>query len=182
MRNLVFFLEEESMRVTIKEILKKIGFEGWSVKLIPFEGKSDLEKQLLLKMKHWNVPDTFFIIVRDKDSGDCIAIKRKLLDICLESGKPSYKVRIACHELENWFLGDLAAVERVYGGKISAHQTKSKFRTPDDVANAVQELNALTNNRYQKLNGSREISKYLNLDNNMSSSFNVFIRTIKGLK
>jgi len=179
MRYLVFFLEEESMRNTIAELLHKLGCNDWNLKIIPFEGKSDLERQLLFKMRNWNIPDTYFVIVRDKDSGDCTLIKQRLLTICAQSGKSSYKVRIVCHDLENWFLGDLKAVECAYGNRISEHQSKAKYRLPDDIANAFQELQRLTGNRYQKLSGSREISKHMDLDNNLSHSFNVFIRTLK---
>ncbi|SFV87047.1 hypothetical protein MNB_SUP05-SYMBIONT-4-366 [hydrothermal vent metagenome] len=42
---------------------------------IAFEGKQQLEKEIEKKLKHWNISNTKFLIVRDQDSGDCAIIK-----------------------------------------------------------------------------------------------------------
>lgn len=51
-------------------------------------------------------------MLRDKDSGDCVETKNRLAGICRDAGKPNALIRIACHELESWYLGDLSAVEQ----------------------------------------------------------------------
>lgn len=73
-------------------------------------------------------------MLRDLDSHpDCQALKQRLLDLCQESGKVEcYLVRLACRELETFYLADLAAVERALAvSGLSKKQNASKFRAPD---------------------------------------------------
>ena len=94
-------------------------------------------------------------------------------DVCL--------VRIACHELESFFLGDLAAVAQgLRMSAVAAMQDKQKFRAPDALANAAEELKKLTKGKYSKLAGSRAISPHLKLDgSNRSHSFGVLLEAIR---
>ena len=116
--------------------------------------------------------------LRDQDTGDCHVIKQSLIDKCNAAGRPDALVRIACSELESWYLGDLAAIETALSlTNLSRHQRSSKFRNPDILGNAAQELDQLTKGVYQKVGGSREIGKHLSLDivSNRSTSFRVFV-------
>jgi hypothetical protein len=89
-------------------------------------------------------------------------------------------VRIACKELENWYLGDVAAIESVYPEtKASALANKSKFRNPD-LLNGADEMAKMTKN-FAKTYTAREIPRYLDVNNNKSSSFNHTINAIKML-
>jgi hypothetical protein len=92
-------------------------------------------------------------------------------------------VRIACHELENFFLGDLAAVEKGLKLKrLSEKQNNRRYREPDRLANAPDELRRLTRNEYSKISGSRRIAPFLRIDgSNRSTSFNNLVRGIKKL-
>ena len=91
-------------------------------------------------------------------------------------------VRIACHELESWYLGDLQAVEKGLNlSGLSEQQQNRKFRNPDRLSNAKQELRKLTKNSYQPISGSREIGTYMSVDNNRSHSFKVFISGVQRL-
>jgi len=175
---LVFFLEEQSAKVMLEGLLPRLLPETVSFRCIAFEGKQDLEKQLPKKLKAWLAPDSHFVVLRDQDSGDCYQIKERLLDICHEAGKPNTLVRIACHELESWYLGDLNAVEKSIGPKgVSAKQLKRKYRNPDTLANASEELKKVSR-QYQKIGGSRKIGKYLSLHDNTSTSFCMFVKGI----
>ena len=107
-----------------------------------------------------------FTVIRDKDSAACAAVKQKLVNICRAAGKPQTLVRVACHELESWYLADLTAVER--GLEISGLrrlQGKVKYRAPDYLANPARELERLTGNAYRKVSGSRAIGPHLSPDN-----------------
>jgi hypothetical protein len=90
-------------------------------------------------------------------------------------------VRIVCHHLESWYLGDLAAVEKAFSlNGIARQQDQRKFRDPDTLANAEQELSRIVP-EYQKINGSRRIAPHLNLESNRSHSFNVFLAGVRRL-
>ena len=59
-----------------------------TVRYITFDGKQDLEQEIVRKFRSCSTPD-----------------------LVHEGGKKqTCLVRIACHELENFYLGDLAAV------------------------------------------------------------------------
>lgn len=180
MTTLVFFLEEPSAQEMLLGILPKIMPEHIVPRFIVFEGKQDLEKQLVRKLRLWKQPDSRFIILRDQDAGDCRQIKQNLVKKCQEAERQDAIVRIACHELESFYLGDLQSVEK--GLEINGlvkQQNKKKFRAPDNLPNPARELKALTKKRYQKISGSRAIGKYLKPEGNRSQSFNVLIQAIK---
>ena len=152
------------------------------VQYITFEGKQDLERQMVRKIRSWREPDSRFIVLRDKDSGDCTRIKQRLLELTQQSGKAeSCLVRIACHELESFFLGDLAAVaDALEMPAVIKKQSKKPYRTPDNVANAAEELKKITDGKYRKLAGARAIAPYLKLDgSNLSHSFRVLCSGIR---
>ena len=108
--------------------------------------------------------------------GDCRLIKRSLVQKCREAGKPETLIRIAIHELESWYLGDLSAVEKGLDlSNLRKKQNSRKYRDPDRLSNPVQEIEKLTAGKYQKVSGSRKIGPYLSLNNNHSTSFNSFI-------
>jgi len=182
MITLVFFLEEASAEALLEVLMRRmiVQKENIFVRYIVFEGKQDLEKKLARKLRGWKLPNSKFIVLRDQDSADCKTVKFNLLKLCPEDKKPHTLVRIACHELESWYLGDLDAVEHGLGlSGIAKYQGKNRYRNPDSIQAPSAELERLTNRNYQKISGSRAIGEYLNLNNTRSNSFNVFITGIK---
>ena len=181
---LVCLLEEPSAKEMLNVILPKIVTETVELKFIVFEGKQDLEKQLERRLKGWQQADSFFLVMRDKDGGDCLTIKQGLAAKVNASGKQGETlIRIACTELESFYLGDLEAVEKgLELGGLAKKQQQKKYRTPDTLGNAAQELSNLTQKKYQKVAGSRAIAPYLKIDgSNQSHSFNVLLSGIKTL-
>lgn len=179
MKTLVFLLEEKSVEEMLKVILPRVIPADISLLYITFEGKSDLEKNVERKIRGWRRPDSFFVVMRDQDSEDCRQIKERLVQKCRNAGRGDALVRIACRELESFYLGDLAAVEQAFGIHLSSQRSR-KYRTPDALANAADELKKITKNEYQKIDGSRRIAENLRLDgSNCSRSFNVLISGIQ---
>jgi hypothetical protein len=178
--HVVFLLEERSAKEMLEGLLPRIFHDGITFQCIPFQGKQDLEKQLSIKLRGWLEPNIQFVVLRDKDSEDCKEAKKRLVTICRDAGKPNTVVRIACTELESWYLGDLHAVEKALSAKgIAKLQNKQKYRIPDNVANAAEELEKITKKKYQKIAGSRAIGKELSLDKNCSVSFQFFIKSVE---
>ncbi len=181
MSTLVCLLEELSAEAMLRGILPRLLPEDCEVVFISFEGKRDLERQLARKIRLWRKPDSWFLVLRDQDAGDCVAIKQGLQAIVEETGKAErVLVRVACRELESFYLGDLRAVEEGLGLSGLAHrQEQRRYRTPDALSNASQELRMLTKKRYQKVSGSEKIAPCLSLDgSNRSASFNALLRGI----
>ena len=120
--------------------------------------------------------------MRDQDAGDCHVIKAGLVTRCRAGGQPAALVRIACRELESWYLADLTAVEsalKVSG--LAAKQHKRNYRAPDRLPSPSHELQKLTRGLYQKISGSRAIGLHLDPENRRSNSFRVFVEGIRRL-
>ena len=182
MRTIVFFLEEPSAREMLLGLLPRVLPADLVPCFVVFEGKQDLEKQLERKLRGWQVPNSMFVVLRDQDAGDCQTIKSRLADKCRSAGQPQSLIRIACRELESWYLGDLAAVERALGIKnLARSQSRRRFTEPDKVVHPSGELGQLTKQAYQKVAGSRAIGPELSLTGNRSHSFLVFLDGIRKL-
>ncbi len=185
MRELVFLLEERSAKAMLESLLPRLLQSGTGYRLVHFEGKQDLEKQLVTKIRAYQNQQARFIVLRDQDSHpDCIQLKRRLLDLCAQTTKAERcLVRLACTELETFYLADLQAVETALSVTGLARQQQSKkFRKPDDLGNPSHELRALTRGRYEKVAGSRAIGMHLDLDNSRSPSFRNLIAAIRRLE
>ena len=178
--NLVFLLEEPSAREMLNGLLPRLLPDIIVVRYIVFEGKQDLEKNLVRRVRGWRAPNTIFIVLRDQDAGDCHAIKQTLAAKCRDAGRPETVVRIACHELESWYFGDLAAVERGLDLRnLVRYGNRRQYRVPDEIRSPAEELSRITRNAYQKVAGSRDIGPELSPDANKSRSFQVFIEGIQ---
>ena len=111
---LVVLVEEPSMEAFLNDLLPRVIGDRAHFKIIPHQGVADLERSLPRKLRAWRDPNARFLIIRDNDRGDCLARKRKLVDLCIAAGRQDrFLVRIVCQELEAWFLGDMAALQVV---------------------------------------------------------------------
>jgi Domain of unknown function (DUF4276) len=182
--DLIFLLEESSIENVLTELLPQLIPTKISYICISHQGKQDLAKSIPIKLKAFkNFPNTKFIIVHDQDSHDCQKLKRDLVEICNRSGESSVLVRIICHELESWFLGDLAAVEKAYDLKpnsLSRQQNNRKYRDPDRLNSAKQELQRLVKEYYAGTH-SKRIAPHLSLTKNTSRSFQTFLQGLKNV-
>lgn len=185
MKELIFLLEERSAKAMLESLLPRILSEDIQFRCISFEGKQDLEKQLVRKIRAYQNDQARFIVMRDQDSHpNCKAVKHKLLDLCNEAGKADKcLVRIACRELETFYLADLQAVEpalQLLG--LAGQQQTRKFREPDLLGSPSEELRILTKHRYEKVAGSRAIGLHLSLDNERSPSFRNLVDAIRRME
>jgi Domain of unknown function (DUF4276) len=174
MRELVLLLEEPSAKAFLQNLLPRILDASVVVRLIAFEGKQDLERQLTRRLRGYANPQARFLVMRDQDSApDCKLIKERLMRMCDAAGRRSVSlVRIACRELESMYLADLNAVELALGlTGLVRHQQTQKFRQPDCLESPSHELSRLTKGAYQKVRSSRELGKHMSLKNDRSSSF-----------
>jgi hypothetical protein len=180
-KELVFFLEEESAKVLLEILCPRlIDKNRVHTRFIVFEGKQDLQKQLERKLRGYLNPHASFIVLRDQDSGDCHKVKRSLKALCARAGRPNAIVRVACRELEAFYLGDLRAVELGLGIKgVAVKQDRAKYRDPDRLISPSRELEELTSRGYQKVAGSRAIGPHLQLVSPRSRSLHHLLEAIR---
>lgn len=174
---IIFLVEELSIRKFLEALLPRL-FPYLSYLIIHHDGKQDLENRLQKRLVHWNITSDFFMVIRDKDGDDCIALKQRLLEKCHAAGKHDAVVRIACHELESWYLGDLNAVAQAYQKPaIRNKHGKGKFRNPDVLVNPSQELGKIVS-EFRKVSGASLMGATLNAEGNLSRSYQVLLQGI----
>lgn len=178
MSRLVFLLEERSMKVFLDALLPRL-FPGLRFLCLPHEGKQDLEKSVPRKLRAWREPGARFIVLRDNDSGDCRALKAKLTALCREAGRPDALVRIACQELEAWYLGEPDALADAFGDEtLRGLSAKAIYREPDAIQQPSTELERLVP-EFQKISGARRMAAHLSKERNTSRSFQVLLGGIE---
>jgi hypothetical protein len=116
------------------------------------------------------------LIIHDQDSNDCYRLKNELS--ALASPHIQTIIRIACRELENWYLGDLNAIERLYP-ESRATQLHKRYKDPDNVFGS-EEMKRLCRN-FSKSFASREIPHLIDIGQNRSTSFNHFVDGLRRL-
>lgn len=188
MDRLEILVEEPSIAEVLQVILPKVLPEGWVLGENCFvrhhEGKQDLQQSIPRKIRVASQKDitTGFIILQDQDNSDCKDLKARLVNLCQSAQKDNpvvpFKVRIVCHELESWYLGDMDAIEKVFPRFHAAnYKRKKKFRQPDDCQNPKQELKKIVG-FYPQIATARAIAGHMNIPDNSSSSFHCFITCI----
>jgi hypothetical protein len=177
MRQIIVLTEEASARIVVEHLADA---RGWldRTKVIPHEGKSDLENSIPRKIGHWRAPEPpRFIILRDNDGGNCSRLKARLKNFVPDGAHDRVKIRIVMHELENWYFGDLEAVADA--GLISKEKAiallrNSRLRDPERLTNAKQEFRKLIDS-YGQIELATRISPHLKAARNRSKSFKQFL-------
>jgi hypothetical protein len=178
-------LEEPSMMHFLEDILPFILPEGYVLGencfLRPHQGKSELRKSIPRKMQ---VFSNFYrpakvIIIHDQDSNDCRELKAQLQELCAMEGACPVLIRIACRELENWYLGDMDAIQGLYPDfPAEKMQRKAKYREVDNSFGS-KELEKMIAG-FQKTFAAKKIAFHMeDLSANRSESFQ---QTISGIQ
>lgn len=165
------------MREFLNGLLPRL-FPDLRFLLITHEGKADLDQSVPRKLRAWRKPDTRFVVLRDQDASPCDAVKQRLLALCEQAGRPDTVVRIACRELEAWYLGDPHAMAVAFEDrKLARLAAKARFRNPDSIGNPSQVMRRLVPG-FGKVAGARAMAGQLRRDGNRSPSFRVFLRGV----
>lgn len=181
MRHLVFLLEEPSAKDLLEGLLPRLLPKGTDFYFLVFEGKQDMEGQLVRKLRGWRRPNAAFVVLRDQDAADCGHVKTRLTELVAKSdGRPSL-VRVACRELESWVVGDWQAVAEAFGRPLLIAQSlKEPYRNPDLLVRPVESLRKFIP-EYQKRDGARRIGELLDPKRNQSGSFRTFCSGVQEL-
>jgi len=178
--SVLFLLEEKSACEMLKKMIPR-HFSSLSCKYRTFSGKPDLLSRLEKTIRNHPDRNCHFVIVCDQDLDDCIELKQRMSDICKKTGKkPMCHIRIACHELESWYLAQLDVVSRHFGVPEIVN-LQNKYRNPDSFPKPSNELERITKRNYQKVKGSRVMGEYLDLNVDRSTSFRNFVEVLNKL-
>lgn len=184
-------VEEQSMEEALKILLPRMLPSETTYRILNFQGKQNLLKQLPVRLRGYKwIPDDYRIVVLlDEDRQDCVALKRHLesaaqqvgLSTKTSAGSSRFQVlnRIIVEELESWFLGDFEAMRQAYPRL--PESLPRKFNNPDAVSGGTWESLEKTMQRcgyfkggYLKVEAARKISAHMDPKRNRSRSFQVF--------
>jgi len=179
--NLVFLLEEPSARDLLTGLLPKLLPESVHVHYLVFDGKQDLERQLVRKLRGWRMPDSAFVVLRDQDAAECRVVRSTLAKLVQESKRTPSLVRVACRELESWIVGDWQAVAEAFERpNLAGLSVREQYREPDALVHPVETLRKHIP-QYQKRDGARRVGGLLDPQRNQSRSFRVFCAGLRAL-
>lgn len=164
-------------------------------------GKTDPQKRILLDrlpkiLQGYgrSLPDSAsVVVVVDLDRRDCMAFKQELLDVLASCNpRPTTLFRIAIEESEAWLLGDRQAVKAAYPKAresiLDRYVEDSICDTWELLADAIhpggsarlkQEGYPVTGEA--KCEWARNVAPHMNVDQNLSKSFQVFRDGVKQL-
>ena len=158
------------MKVFLEALLPRC-FPELRFLCIYHEGKNDLEKSIPRKLRAWKEPGVRFVVLRDNDGADCHQLKARLLALCQEGRREDTLVRIACQELEAWYMGDADALADAFSDEgLRGLARKAKCREPDAVIAPSTELMRIIP-EFQKVSGARAIAPRMSPAANRSRSF-----------
>jgi len=184
--NLFVFTEEPSAKKVFEVLLPKILPENVYFRILDHQGKQDLENAIQKTLPSISkMPGVKILVTRDQDSSDCIETKLHLNDLIENGCSCPYLIRIACRELESWFLGDLNAVKQAFPRlKPENYAETADFRDVDNLHRPDEWLLKIIpeysgKETLPKIATSEHIAPFLDLDNNSSVSFN---NTISGIR
>jgi len=188
---IVFLVEDYSMRKFLEGILARLGFEEPLFEIKHHRGKEDLISHLNKIIPSLSKRAQQIIIIIDQDKQDCVALKNKIKEkmawcVC------EYKIRIACYELEAWFLGDMEAIAKCSPRfKASSFQGKKKYRDIDNIekpSSVIEKIVPDWKERYaSKPQFAKTIAPFVSLERqnleeaNRSHSFHVLLETLCSL-
>lgn len=166
------------MQVLLNELLPRL-FPALQFQCVPHDGKTDLQKSVPRKLRAWREPGVRFAVVRDNDGKDCRALKDALRHLCHAGRRDDTLIRIACQELEAWYLGEPDALADAFGDEaLRRIGQRARFRDPDAVlrpSNVVEQLAP----EFQKVSGARRMAQHLSRERNVSASFQAFVAGIE---
>lgn len=181
MSRIVLLLEERSMKVLLDGLLPRI-FPDLPFLCVAHEGKQDLEQSIPRKLRAWREPGVHFVIIRDNDGGQCMALKERLQKLCVEGRRADSLVRIACQELEAWYFGDPEALSDAFNDdSLRGIGNRARYRDPDAIERPSDDLLYLVP-AFQKVSGARLMARHLSRERNQSRSFQVMLDGIARLQ
>ncbi len=185
---IVFLVEDLSMRKFLEGILLRLGFEPHYFRIKHHQGKEDLIRNLDKVVKKESKEANFLFVLVDQDKRNCYEFKKEIKEK-MQSCACNYKIRIACYELEAWFLGDMDAIKQCSQKfKPDFFRNKEKYRYIDNIVKPSIEIETIVPDWKQtflrKDKFAAEIAKHISLESkiNKSHSFNIFLEAIKSIK
>jgi len=186
---IIFLVEDYSMKKFLEGILPRLGFQDYAFEIKHHRGKEDLISHLDQVIPSLSKRAQQIIVIIDQDKQDCVKLKNKI-KAKMAWCSCEYKIRIACYELEAWFLGDMEAIAECSPRfKARFFQGKEKYRDVDRIekpSRVIEEIVPDWKESYaSKPEFAKTIADFVSLERlnveeaNRSHSFHVLLETLR---
>lgn len=187
-------VEEASAEAFFQTLLPRLLPQGRTFAVHASQGKADLLKNLTQRLAayaHWLPDDWRLFVVVDRDSDDCLDLKRRLEAIARQAGlmtrsragenRWQLANRIVVEELEAWYFGDWDAVRAEYPRAAVNLSQRRGLRDPDAITGGTWETFEREMQRHgyfkaglTKIDAARRIASRMAPERNRSASFQAF--------
>lgn len=195
-------VEEDSAALAVQRILSRL-FQNTRIRVgvRQFQGKPDLLKKLPDRLAGYARArsrglDVRVAVLVDRDTDDCVALKKRLDRIAdgaglvprLHARAPGqFQVlnRIAVRELESWYFGDWPAVRKAFPKAPTDAPRKYRHHpdgAPGKASDTFEKMLRTSGVRVvSEPEWARRIAPHMSLETNASSSFRAFLTGIADL-
>jgi Domain of unknown function (DUF4276) len=172
---IVILVEEKSSAIVIQELVNRLNLAS-RVRILKHDGLGDLQNSIPRKFAAEPSTETRFIILCDSDGQDCIKRKELLRNLVPKAMRPRTTIRIACEELEAWYLAQPNALARA---GVLKKRIPNKFQSnnPDNIRQPKEHLRRLAHDLGQ-IAMARKIGPHLNCDDRRSKSYFHFLSAL----
>jgi hypothetical protein len=178
MGDIVVFVEEASASEIVRALVRKLGLER-RVTVLKHQGAGDLERSFARKIASDPLPTSKFLVLRDADNQNCAALKHQLSQMVPRNKRDRTMVRIACQELEAWYLAQPEAL-RAAGAMKRAIPRKILGGNIDAIPNPKRIFLRHAHDKGQ-IEHARRIGEQLNFESTKSTSFRHFVSGLRSL-
>ena len=189
-------VEDASTEEALKVLTSKVASRHRFQRISSFHGKQDMLKKLPGRFRgyaKWGFDHSVIVLI-DQDRDDCSDLKSKIEKLAQDCGlllpnspknPKQVAIRIAVTELEAWFLGDPAAVNRAFPKvqETDLHIKGSVDKVPDPAKRLERVLQRRGYYRtgMPKLQVARLVAEHMDPCKNRSPSFRLLMRTLREL-
>lgn len=201
MSRLEVLVEEPSAEAALRYLLPRLLPAAVRWKIVNLKSKPKLLKVLEARLRAYRVrveqgEDVRILVVVDRHSDDCLALKRQLESSAARAGLPTrsrpdgsgrFRLvnRVVVEELESWFLGDPAALRAAFPSLPATNPRSALFRSPEKggwkTLHRYLRKHGIYRRHYPKIEAARRIASRMNVNANRSASFRQFCAGIAGL-
>lgn len=195
-------VEEQSAEEALRHVLPRLLRGRARAKVINLGSKHKLLQALPDRMAAYADRIAAGEVLRiavlvDRDNDDCEVLKARLELAAAAAGLTtksasgaghSFAVlnRIVVEELESWFIGDPIALRKAFSGLPRIRPDAGIFRNPDnggswEALHRFLRRHGIYKSSFPKIDAARRIAPHLDLEQNRSRSFRIFLSGMEAL-
>ena len=196
MMQVEILVEEQSAEEALRHLLPKLLKNRARAKVINLGSKYRLLKVLPERLAAYghriaSGEPLRVVVLVDRDDDDCEQLKAELERMAVAAGLSTKSApaadgqfvvlnRIVIEELESWFIGDPSALRKAFTSLPKIEQNAGIFRNPDnggswEALHRFLKKHGIYKSSFPKIDASRRIAPHMNVEQNRSRSFRVFV-------